>query len=59
MADSIEINKAYLQSLRTAYNNAERNGLKSFMFRKSEFVTAYAKYLLEFYEPKFGITNKK
>lgn len=52
---NITVNKEYLQGLRKAYNKAVKDGLTQFKYKDSDFVTGYAKYFLEYYEPKFGI----
>lgn len=51
----IEVTREYLQALREAYEQAVKEGKSLFVFRGSDFVTGYAKYFLEFYEPKFSI----
>lgn len=52
---NIKVNKEYMQGLRKAYNKAVKEGLTQFKYKDSDFVTIYAKYFLEYYEPKFGI----
>lgn len=44
-----------MQGLRKAYNKAVKEGKDQFKFKDADFVTGYAKYFLEYYEPKFGI----
>lgn len=52
---NISVNKDYMQGLRKAYNKAVKEGKDQFKFKDADFVTGYAKYFLEYYEPKFGI----
>lgn len=46
-----------MQGLRKAYNKAVKEGKDQFKYNENDFVTGYAKYFLEYYEPKFGIIN--
>jgi len=52
---NISVNKEYMQGLRKAYNKAVKEGKDQFKYNENDFVTGYAKYFLEYYEPKFGI----
>lgn len=54
---NITVNKEYLQGLRKAYNKAVKDKADQFKYNDSDFVTNYAKYFLEYYEPKFGIIH--
>lgn len=53
--NSITIDKKYMQGLRKAYNKAVKEGKGQFKYNGNDFVTGYAKYFLEYYEPKFGV----
>jgi hypothetical protein len=55
---SIEFSRADFQKFKKAYNEAVANGKDQFTFMGNEFVTGYAKYLIEYLEPKLG-TNAK
>lgn len=52
---NIEVNKEYLQGLRIAYNKATKEGADQFKYKGNDFVTAYAKYFLEYWEGRFNI----
>ena len=49
----ITIDKEYLKGLKIAYNKAVNEGQTEFKYKEKDFVTGYAKYFLEYYEPKF------
>lgn len=51
----IIISKEYLKGLRQAYNKAVKDKADQFKYKDSDFVTGYAKYFLEYYEPIFKI----
>jgi hypothetical protein len=56
MSDSsIMLTFPVMVALRKAYDAAVAANESEFTFQGNTFVTAYAKYLLEYYEPKFGI----
>jgi len=59
MAKEIAVTKDYLIGLRTAYSNAVETKATEFTYRGSDFLTQFAKYFLENYEPQFGIKTKK
>jgi len=42
-----------LKKIRELYNLAVKYGQESFNYEGNEFLTSYAKYFLEYYEPKF------
>ena len=46
--DNLLINKEEYIKLKQAYQNAVDNKLETFMFQDREFVTQYAKYLIEY-----------
>jgi hypothetical protein len=53
----IRFDKKRYQSLRRAYGQATMRGLEVFEWNGHEFVTNYAKYLLEYLKPKFEEPN--
>lgn len=52
----ITFDKKKYRGLKKAYNNAVNDNQDSFTFDKNEYLTAYAKYLLEYLE---GVLIKK
>jgi len=50
----LEMNQKTFERLKTAYEAARQQGLDSFVFEDNEFVTNYAKYLIEYIEMKLG-----
>ena len=54
---NITISKEYLQGLRKEYNKAVSNKADQFKYKGNDFVTGYAKYFLQYYEPKFNLNN--
>lgn len=51
----MDFNKDKVKSLRKEYDKAVKEGKDVFVFEGQELVTNYAKYLLEYLEPKFKI----
>lgn len=49
----INFDKQKYEALRKAYDKAVADKKESFMFEGNEWVTTYAKYALEYLEPKF------
>jgi hypothetical protein len=54
---SITFNQETREELRVAYNEAVDNGRDSFTLNGREFVTGYAKYLLEYLDMTLGENN--
>lgn len=50
----IEFTPEKAEQLRKAYNKAVEEKKDSFVFQGDEFVTSYAKYLLEYLDMQFG-----
>jgi hypothetical protein len=40
-----------------AYNKALKNNVEEFLYQGQDILVSYAKYLLEYLEPKFGAKN--
>lgn len=45
--------KASFQAFRRVYNKAVKDNKSEFMYSGYEFLTSYAKYVIEYVEPKF------
>lgn len=56
--NEISFDSRMVRRLRTAYAQAQKENAEAFVFEGNTFVTAYAKYLLEYLEPNFGIKPK-
>lgn len=50
---NITINKAYYDKLKKGYNTAVKEKQESFKVEEDEYQTYYAKYILEYLNPKF------
>ena len=50
----MEFTKAKYIKLRTAYNRAMREGKIQFTFEGQEILVAYAKYLIQYLEMRYG-----
>ena len=59
MDNKVEFTKARTKRLRKAFDKAIVDGEEDFMFEDLALVTQFAKYMLEFLEPKFGIKHKE
>jgi len=51
---TINFNQAKLERLRTRYKKAAATGEKQFDFEGSEFVTGYAKYVIQYLDMQFN-----
>lgn len=56
---TITVTKEYLQGLRKEYDKAVADKKEQFNYKGSDFVTGYAKYFLQYWEPQFGIKTKQ
>jgi len=59
MTEHIEFDAAKVKRLRKEYDKAARNGDKSFTFEGNDYMTDYAKYMLQYLEEKFYISKHK
>lgn len=50
----MEFTKLKYQKLRRAYNNAVRQGKEQFVFEGQDILVAYAKYLIQYLEMRYG-----
>lgn len=57
--DEIEFDRTKYNRLQKAYERAVVQGLDVFTFEGKEFVTSYAKYLLEYLKNHFDGRNEK
>lgn len=48
-----------LKNVKRLYEAAVRSGEKSFWYRDNEYLTSYAKYLIEYLEGQFGVAKEK
>jgi len=55
----IEFNHSTFKRFKAFYKEAMEKGNEDFMFLQKPFMTAYAKYLIEYLEPKFKTNRKK
>lgn len=53
----ISWNKEMVKRLRKAYDTAVKDQKTEFIFDENQYLTTFAKYLLEYLEPKFGIAR--
>jgi hypothetical protein len=51
----IIIDEKGIKRIRELYELAVQYGQESFIYEGHEFLTSYAKYFLEYYEPKLGV----
>lgn len=51
--DTINISFADFKQLKKLYKHAVYNKFDKFIFKDREVLTAYAKYMIEYLEPKF------
>lgn len=49
----ITVSKKSFEQLKELYKKATGDNKNSFLFQEKEFLTSYAKYLIEYLEPKF------
>lgn len=54
MSDTINVSREDFKELKKLYANAVKEELPQFMFKGRVLVTGYAKYLIEYLEPKFN-----
>jgi len=54
MAGTLSFDKVTYQRLKTEYKKSVDNNIEMFIFDGHELLTAYAKYLIEYLESKFG-----
>jgi len=59
MPKQVEFNAENFKAFRKRYNEAIRDSENSFMFEGNEYLTSYAKYVIEYLEPKFKTGGKK
>ena len=52
---TLTIDRAFIKGLKKCYDDAVKQGADGFTYNGNDFVTAYAKYFLIFYGPKFGL----
>ena len=56
--EKIEIDKPVFDELEKAYHKAVKDKKETFIFDGGEFLTDYAKYLIEYLKPKFYAEGK-
>lgn len=52
---AITIDKSFIKGMKKCYDDAVKQNATGFTYDGHEFVTAYAKYFLQYYGPKFGL----
>jgi hypothetical protein len=52
---NIVVTKKFIEGLKKSYDAAVLKGLKQFTYNDHQFITAYAKYFVEYYAPIFNI----
>jgi|APGre2960657373_1045057.scaffolds.fasta_scaffold234715_1 hypothetical protein len=57
MSNTISFNQESFKNFNTEYNFAVENKVEIFTFEGHEFLTSYAKYMLEYLRPKFEKNN--
>jgi hypothetical protein len=53
MSKEITFTPALFKKLKSAYNKAVKENKDSFVFEGDEWLTSYAKYVIEYLTPKF------
>lgn len=51
--ETLKITEKSLKDLKNQYQTSLDNNEESFIFQEKEILTAYAKYMIEYLEPKF------
>jgi len=49
----INFDRQKLKELKTLYNKAVKGGKESFMYKGDEYLTSYAKYVIEYLDSQF------
>jgi hypothetical protein len=53
MSNTISFNKESFKNFKTEYNSAVKNNHEMFVFDGNDFLTSYAKYVIEYLKTKF------
>lgn len=53
MANTISFNKESFQNFKNQYETSVKNNEEMFVFDGNDFLTSYAKYVIEYLRPKF------
>lgn len=53
MSNTITFNKVSYEQFKVEYNSAVENKREMFVFEGNDFLTAYAKYMIEYLKNKF------
>ena len=53
MSNTISFNQESFKNFKSEYNSAVENKLEMFVFEGNEFLTSYAKYVVEYLKSKF------
>lgn len=59
MPNHVDFTHNKVVALRKVYEEASRKGADSFKFEGNDYLVSYTRYLLEYLEPKFGITRRE
>lgn len=54
----INFDRQKLRELKTLYNKAVKENKESFMYNGDEYLTSYAKYVIEYLETRFNETKR-
>lgn len=57
MSNTISFNQKSFKNFKSEYNSAVKNGVEIFTFEGHEFLTSYAKYMIEYLKSKFEDNN--
>ncbi len=55
MVNTVDFDKATVKRLHQAYNEAVKNKDEAFIFEGNKYLTAYARYLLEYLDNMLGV----
>lgn len=58
MTDTIQFTENTYEAFKKAYNKAVEEGKHDFFFNGHQFLTSYAKYLIEYYNKTYGLYSR-